>query len=197
MLKRIFDFWVSLFLLLLISPALILIVIAIAIFLGRPVLFNQTRSGELGKPFTIVKFRSMTDQRDQQGNLEPDELRLTKFGQLLRKASLDEVPELWNVIKGEMSLVGPRPLLMEYIPLYTEAQSHRLTIKPGITGWAQVNGRNALGWEEKFKLDLWYVNNQSFWLDMKILLLTLKQVIARDGISADNDATMPRFKGSR
>ena len=161
-----------------------------------PVLFTQTRPGLYGKPFRMIKFRSMTDARDANRELLPDAIRLTAFGKFLRASSLDELPGLWNVLKGDMSLVGPRPLLMEYLPLYTPEQARRHQARPGITGWAQINGRNAISWEEKFKLDVWYVDNQSFWLDLKILLLTIKKVFVREGISATGEATMPKFTGS-
>ncbi|WP_461393249.1 sugar transferase [Deferrisoma sp.] len=164
--------------------------------LGTPVFFRQVRPGMHGRPFVMYKFRTMTDARGPDGELLPDAERLTPFGRWLRSTSLDELPELFNVLKGEMSLVGPRPLLMEYLPLYTPEQARRHEVKPGITGWAQVNGRNALTWEEKFRLDVWYVDNQSLWLDLKILLLTLKKVLLREGISAAGEATMPRFTGT-
>ena len=164
--------------------------------LGAPILFRQIRPGKNTKPFEMIKFRTMTDERDSNGELLPDSVRLTKFGQFLRSSSLDELPELWNVLKGEMSLVGPRPLLMEYIPLYSPEQTRRHAMRPGVSGWAQVNGRNAISWEEKFKLDVWYVDNRSFWLDIKVIWLTLKKVIVRDGISADGEATMSKFTGT-
>ena len=164
--------------------------------LGAPVMFRQTRPGLDGEPFQMVKFRTMTDERAPDGALLPDAQRLTSFGSFLRASSLDELPELWNVLKGDMSLVGPRPLLVEYLPLYTPEQARRHEVRPGITGWAQVNGRNALSWEEKFALDVWYVDNQSLWLDIKILWLTVKKVLIREGISAPGDATMPVFRGS-
>jgi len=165
--------------------------------LGAPVLFRQTRTGLQGKPFEMLKFRSMQEVCDVDGNLLPDSERMTEFGRWLRSTSLDELPELWNVINGEMSLVWPRPLLMEYLPLYSPEQARRHEVRPGITGWAQVNGRNAISWEEKFKYDVWYVENQSFWLDMKIIWMTIKKVIAREGISADGHATMPKFTSSQ
>ncbi|SDL67284.1 sugar transferase [Modicisalibacter muralis] len=164
--------------------------------MGAPVLFRQQRPGRDGKPFYMVKFRTMKDSIDADGNSLPDSERLTAFGQFLRSSSLDELPELWNVLKGDMSLVGPRPLLMEYLPLYSKEQYRRHEVRPGVTGWAQINGRNALSWEDKFKLDVWYVENQSFYLDIKILLLTVKKVLVRDGISAEGQATMERFRGS-
>jgi len=165
--------------------------------LGAPVLFKQVRPGLGGKPFTMMKFRSMTDERDEHGNLLPDGVRLTKFGRFLRSTSLDELPGLWCVLKGDMSLVGPRPLLMEYLPLYSAEQARRHEARPGITGWAQVNGRNAISWEQKFEYDVWYVDNQSLWLDIKIIFLTLKKVFVRDGISAQGEATMPAFRGTQ
>lgn len=165
--------------------------------LGSPVLFAQERPGLHGQSFKMVKFRTMTDKRDADGHLLPDEERLTAFGRWLRSTSLDELPELLNVFKGEMSLVGPRPLLVEYLPLYSPEQARRHDVRPGITGWAQVNGRNAISWEDKFKLDVWYVENQSLWLDIKILWLTVKKVLVREGISAAGDATMPKFTGSK
>jgi lipopolysaccharide/colanic/teichoic acid biosynthesis glycosyltransferase len=182
----------------LMSLALPLLVLAALIRrkLGSPVLFRQVRPGLHGQPFLMVKFRTMTDARDARGALLPDAQRLTPFGRFFRSSSLDELPELWNVLKGDMSLVGPRPLLMEYLPFYTPEQARRQEVRPGITGWAQVNGRNALSWEEKFKLDVWYVDNHSFWLDLKILWRTVKKVLVRDGISAEGEATMPRFIGS-
>jgi lipopolysaccharide/colanic/teichoic acid biosynthesis glycosyltransferase len=164
--------------------------------LGAPVLFRQVRPGLHGRTFEMVKFRTMTDVCDADGQLLPDAERLTPFGRFLRASSLDELPELWNVLKGDMSLVGPRPLLMEYLPLYTPVQRRRHNVRPGITGWAQVNGRNTLSWEEKFKLDVWYVDNRTLWLDIKILWLTVRKVLVRDGISAAGEATMPRFTGS-
>ena len=155
----------------------------------------KRQPGLYAKPFEMIKFRTMTDERDSDGKLLPDSVRLTHFGKFLRSTSLDELPELWNVVKGEMSLVGPRPLLMQYLPLYSKEQARRHEVRPGITGWAQVNGRNAISWEEKFKLDVWYVDNQNFWLDIKILCLTIKKVFIRDGISSDSHATMEPFKG--
>lgn len=156
----------------------------------------QVRPGKNGKPFRMVKFRTMTCKRDTEGELLPDDQRLTRFGQFLRSTSLDELPELWNVLKGEMSLVGPRPLLMEYLPLYSESQAKRHLVRPGVTGWAQINGRNALSWDEKFELDVWYVENRTIWLDIKILFLTVWKVFRRDDISHGEEATMPRFEGS-
>ncbi|UPF06609.1 sugar transferase [Pseudomonas mosselii] len=174
-----------------------LVAIFVALKLGRPVIFKQQRPGLNGKPFNMYKFRSMSDARDETGRLLGDEYRLTSFGRLLRSTSLDELPGLWSVIKGDMSLVGPRPLLMEYLPLYSAEQRRRHEVRPGLTGWAQINGRNALSWEERFRLDVWYVNNRSFWLDLKILFLTVKKVVKKDGISAEGEATMSKFTGNR
>lgn len=196
MLKRVFDLFSSFFALILLAPVLLLVALQIRRKLGSPVLFHQTRPGLFGRPFNMIKFRTMRDAVDAQGNPLPDSERMTPFGQFLRSASLDELPELWNVLKGEMSLVGPRPLLMEYLPLYSPEQARRHEVRPGVTGWAQVNGRNALSWDEKFKLDVWYVDQQSFWLDLKIILMTIKKVFFREGISAVGEATMPRFTGS-
>lgn len=196
MLKRTVDVFFSLLALICSGPVLLLLIVTIRIWLGSPVFFTQTRPGADGKPFHMFKFRTMTNARDADGQLKPDTERLTRLGCFLRATSLDELPELWNVIKGDMSLVGPRPLLMEYLPLYTPEQARRHEVRPGITGWAQVNGRNAISWDEKFALDVWYVDNQSFWLDVKILWLTVWRVLKRDGISADGEATMPRFAGS-
>lgn len=165
--------------------------------MGSPVFFCQTRPGLDGHPFTMIKFRTMKDALDAEGNPLPDSERLTAFGQFLRSSSLDELPELWNVLKGDMSLVGPRPLLMEYLPLYSPEQYRRHEVQPGVTGWAQINGRNTLSWEDKFALDVWYVDNRSLWLDIKILFLTVKKVVVRDGISADGEATMPKFTGKK
>lgn len=176
-------------------PLLVVVACFVRLKLGSPVFFRQVRPGKDGRPFTMLKFRSMTDARDQEGNLLPDADRLPAFGRFLRATSLDELPELWNVVKGDMSLVGPRPLLMDYLPLYTARQARRHDVKPGITGWAQVNGRNALSWDEKFELDVWYVENRSVLLDMKIILLTLAKVVKREGITADGSATMERFRG--
>lgn len=195
--KRVFDIAVcSVALLILLLPLLILAWL-ISRNLGGPIFFRQIRPGLHGSPFEIVKFRTMTSERGPDEQLLPDSGRLTPFGKFLRTTSLDELPELWNVLRGDMSLVGPRPLLMEYLPLYTPKQARRHAVRPGITGWAQVNGRNAISWEDKFKLDVWYVENQSLWLDLKILWLTVKKVLLRDGISAEGEATMPKFRGSR
>lgn len=194
--KRCFDCFVALCLVLLLMIPLLVLAVVVRIKLGSPVLFSQIRPGMYGQPFKMVKFRTMTDERNAAGELLPDAARLTHFGRFLRSTSLDELPELLNVLKGEMSLVGPRPLLVEYLPLYSETQRRRHEVRPGITGWAQVNGRNALGWDEKFKLDVWYVDHQSFCLDMKILMLTVKKVFVREGINATGEATMPKFKGA-
>jgi sugar transferase EpsL len=194
--KRFLDMVLSGVSLVLLSPILLVLAIMIRIKLGSPVLFAQTRPGLHGKPFRMFKFRTMTDARDPAGNLLPDADRLPRFGRVLRSTSLDELPELWNVLKGEMSLVGPRPLLMEYLPLYSARQARRHDVRPGITGWAQVNGRNAISWREKFELDVWYVENQSLALDAKIIFLTLAKVIRRDGVTADNSATAERFEGN-
>ena len=196
MIKRFLDFVVAGFAMLGLALPTVLLAWLVRRKLGSPVLFTQVRPGLHGKPFKMVKFRSMTDERGVDGELLSDEQRLTSFGKWLRATSLDELPELWNVLKGEMSLVGPRPLLLEYLPLYSSEQTRRHEVRPGITGWAQVNGRNAISWEDKFKLDIWYVNNQSLWLDIRILWLTVKKVLVREGISAPSDATMPRFMGS-
>jgi lipopolysaccharide/colanic/teichoic acid biosynthesis glycosyltransferase len=197
MVKRSFDIVASFFGLVLLSPVIAIVAWKISRKLGNPVLFKQDRPGLHGKVFSMVKFRSMRDAVDSSGNTLPDSERLTPFGEKLRSTSLDELSGLWNVLKGDMSLVGPRPLLVEYLPLYNEEQSKRHNVKPGITGWAQVNGRNAISWEEKFKLDVWYVENQSLFLDIKILLLTVKKVFIRDGISADGEVTMSKFTGSK
>lgn len=196
MVKRVFDAMAALVALCLLSPVLVLVAWQIRRKLGSPVLFQQVRPGRYGRPFKMVKFRTMRDAIDADGNPLPDAERLTPFGSRLRSTSLDELPELWNVLKGEMSLVGPRPLLMEYLPLYTGEQARRHEARPGVTGWAQINGRNAISWEDKFKLDVWYVDNQSFWLDMKILLLTVKKVFVREGISGVGEVTMSKFAGS-
>lgn len=194
--KRLFDLLLSASGLLTLSIPLLILMWQVRRKLGSPVFFTQVRPGLNGKPFRMVKFRTMTDERGHDGELLPDAQRLTPFGRFLRASSLDELPELWNVLKGEMSLVGPRPLLMEYLPLYTPEQARRHEVRPGITGWAQVNGRNAISWEDKFALDVWYVDNRSMWLDTKILWLTVRKVLVRDGINAAGEATMPRFTGS-
>ncbi len=195
--KRIFDLFAAFSLLLIFAIPLGILFIMVGLSLGRPIFFKQIRPGLNGKPFQMIKIRTMINLHDQYGNLLSDADRLTKFGRFLRATSIDELPELWNVFRGDMSLVGPRPLLMEYLPLYSDEQARRHKVRPGITGWAQVNGRNAIGWEEKFKLDVWYVDHQSFWLDLKILWLTALKVTKRDGISPQGEATMASFKGSR
>lgn len=177
-------------------PSFILVAILVYVNIGRPVFFVQERPGRGGKPFGMWKFRTMSDHRDDEGNLLPDDQRLTRFGRMLRATSLDELPELWNVLKGDMSLVGPRPLLMEYLELYSPEQARRHEVRPGITGWAQVNGRNAISWEDKFRLDVWYVDNADVWLDLRILFLTIRKVLLREGISAEGHATMSRFEGT-
>ena len=197
MLKRLFDIVVAGIGLLVLSPILILLAILIKIKLGGPVLFTQIRPGLNGKPFKIFKFRTMLDLADAEDKPLQDEARLPPFGKMLRATSLDEQPELWNVLIGDMSLVGPRPLLKEYLPLYSEEQNRRHEVRPGITGWAQVNGRNAISWEEKFKLDVWYVDNQSFWLDIGIILKTVKKVVVCEGINAEGEVTMSRFSGNQ
>jgi lipopolysaccharide/colanic/teichoic acid biosynthesis glycosyltransferase len=194
--KRVFDLLASVIGLLILAVPLALLAWQVRRTMGSPVLFTQVRPGLHGLPFRMVKFRTMTDARDASGALLPDAQRLTPFGRFLRASSLDELPELWNVLKGEMSLVGPRPLLMEYLPLFTPEQARRHEVRPGITGWAQVNGRNAISWADKFALDVWYVDRRSLWLDVKILWLTVRKVLMRDGISAPNDATMPKFEGT-
>lgn len=195
--KRLLDIVVSASMLLLLGPLILVLALLIRVKLGGPVLFRQIRPGLHARPFEMIKFRSMRDATDTAGNPLPDDQRLTRFGRLLRAASVDELPEFWNVLKGEMSLVGPRPLLMEYLPLYDSMQRRRHEVRPGITGWAQINGRNAISWVEKFRLDVWYVDHRSFWLDMKILALTLKKVLIRDGISAEGQATMHKFEGTK
>lgn len=195
--KRIFDFIVALCALVALLPVVIFVALLIRIKLGSPILFTQERPGLNGKIFKMMKFRTMLDGKDKEGNLLPDDQRMTKFGAFLRSTSLDELPGLFNVLKGDMSLVGPRPLLVQYLPLYNKEQSRRHNVRPGITGWAQVNGRNAISWDEKFELDVWYVDNQSFLLDLKILFLTVKKVFVREGISADGHVTIEPFKGSK
>jgi lipopolysaccharide/colanic/teichoic acid biosynthesis glycosyltransferase len=195
--KRLFDFLVASLALLLLALPLLILAWIIRFKLGNPVLFLQVRPGLQGRPFTMVKFRTMTDERGPTGSLLPDAQRLTPFGCFLRASSLDELPELWNVLRGEMSLVGPRPLLMEYMSLYTPEQARRHEVRPGITGWAQVNGRNAICWADKFTLDVWYVDHRSLWLDMQILWRTVLKVLLRDGISSAGEATMPKFTGSK
>lgn len=197
MLKRLIDITGATLGLALLSPIFIFLIWRIGKSMGKPVLFEQVRPGLHAKPFKMIKFRSMRDAVDVAGNQLPDSERITPLGQKLRSSSLDELPELWNVLKGEMSLVGPRPLLMEYVPLYTPRQAKRMDVRPGITGWAQVNGRNTISWEEKFELDVWYVENRSLWLDLQILWKTVMKVVKKDGISADGEATMTKFTGSQ
>lgn len=195
--KRLLDIIIASIALILLSPLYAIVAYKVKKNLGSPVLFRQVRPGLYGKPFEMIKFRTMKDAVDEQGNPLPDSERLTPFGQMLRSTSLDEMPELWNVIKGDMSIVGPRPLLMEYLPLYSPEQAKRHNVRPGMTGHAQVNGRNAIGWEEKFKLDTWYVENQSIWLDFKIMFKTVHKVLAKDDISAKGEATMTKFTGTK
>ena len=194
--KRLFDLVFSLVLAILLLPLLAPLAVLVYLNLGSPVLFRQQRPGLLGKPFTFYKFRTMNNRTDKNGRLLPDQDRLTGFGSFLRRTSLDELPQLFNVIRGEMSLVGPRPLLMEYLDLYTDEQKRRHEVRPGITGWAQVNGRNAITWEEKFRLDLWYVDNRSFLLDLRIILLTVVRIIRKEGINQAGMATAEKFRGS-
>lgn len=195
--KRVFDLVGASILLLLLAPFALAVAMLIRLTMGSPIIFRQVRAGLYGRPFVMYKFRTMLDLRDDQGNLLPDEQRITWVGRQIRRLSLDEIPELWNVLKGDMSLVGPRPLLMDYIPLYTAEQSRRHEVKPGITGWALVHGRNMLDWEERFRLDVWYVDNQNIWLDLKILALTIWMVLKREGVSFPGHETMPRFAGER
>ncbi len=194
--KRLFDITAAATGLVVLSPLFLLLAYLIRKNLGAPVFFTQERPGKDGKPFKMVKFRSMRDAVDRQGKPLPDSERLTPFGRKLRATSLDELPELWNVLKGDMSLIGPRPLLMSYLPLYDDFQKRRHEMKPGISGWAQVNGRNAISWDEKFAYDVWYIDHYSFWLDMKILYLTVKKVFIKEGINAEDDIPMPPFTGS-
>jgi sugar transferase EpsL len=194
--KRTVDFLLAGIVLILVSPILAAVALAVRVRLGSPVVFRQKRPGRDGKPFDMIKFRSMTDARNADGKLLPDADRLTAFGQWLRRTSLDELPELWCVLRGDMSMVGPRPLLMEYLPLYSAEQARRHALRPGITGWAQVNGRNAISWEEKFELDIWYVEHQSLRLDLRILLMTLGALLRRSDVSAPGSVTMPKFTGS-
>ncbi len=194
--KRLFDILLATIILVLASPLFLFGVLVVRFAMGRPIYFRQHRPGYKGEPFVLYKFRTMREARDASGRALPDAERLTRWGLLLRRTSIDELPQLINVLKGDMSMVGPRPLLMEYLPLYSSDQMRRHDVRPGITGWAQVNGRNALRWEERFRLDVWYVEHCSFWLDIKILALTAKKVIVREGISAAGEATMPTFTGS-
>jgi lipopolysaccharide/colanic/teichoic acid biosynthesis glycosyltransferase len=195
--KRLFDLLASSFALLVLMPVIVVLALLVRIKLGSPIFFKQARPGLNGEIFYLFKFRSMTSACDPSGDLLSDAERLTSFGKWLRASSLDELPTLWNIVKGDMSVVGPRPLLVEYLPLYTAHQARRHDVKPGLTGWAQANGRNALRWEEKFNLDIWYVDHASFWLDLKIIGLTLIKVIRKEGISAAGDATMPKFTGPK
>lgn len=195
--KRLFDLIAACCILLALALPLLGLIVLVRFFLGKPVFFRQIRPGLHGKPFLMIKLRTMRDAVGPDGQPLPDAERMTPLGKFLRSSSLDELPELWNVINGDMSLVGPRPLLMEYLPLYSPEQARRHEVRPGLTGWAQVNGRNALSWEEKFRLDVWYVENQSFWLDLKILAMTVKKVLLREGINAGGEATMPKFTGTR
>lgn len=195
--KRIFDILASFSGLVVLSPLYLILWLLIRAKLGTPVLFRQKRPGRKGEIFELIKYRSMSDARDEEGNLLPDGERLGDFGKMLRSTSLDEAPELWNVLRGDMSLVGPRPLLVEYLPLYNETQARRHEVRPGLTGWAQVNGRNATSWEERFEMDVWYVDNRSFWLDLKIIWLTIATVLRRDGVEADGHVTMPKFEGTK
>lgn len=197
MIKRLFDLFASLSLLAFIWPLLILLALLVRVNLGSPILFSQARPGRDRDIFNIYKFRSMTGATNEHGQLQPDNVRLTRFGAFLRNSSLDELPGLFSVIKGDMSLVGPRPLLVEYLPLYNNQQARRHEVRPGITGWAQVNGRNALTWEQKFEFDVWYVDNQSLWLDIKILFMTVFKVLKRSDISHAGEATMSKFMGSK
>lgn len=197
MLKRLLDIIIASIALILLSPLYLYVAYKVRKNLGSPVIFRQVRPGLHGRPFEMIKFRTMTDERDAEGNLLPNEQRLPKFGKMLRATSLDEMPELWNVIKGDMSIVGPRPLLMEYLPLYNEEQAKRHNVRPGMTGHAQVNGRNAISWEKKFELDVWYVENQSLWLDFKIMFQTVKKVLVKEGINQSEEVTMTKFTGNK
>lgn len=194
--KRFFDIILSLFALILLSPVMLIVAILVRTKLGSPVIFCQERPGKNERIFKLYKFRSMTDKRDEKGELLPDEVRLTKFGKLLRSTSLDELPELWNILRGDMSIVGPRPLLVKYLPLYNEVQKHRHDVRPGLTGWAQVHGRNTISWEEKFEYDVWYVEHLSFAIDVKTVFLTVKRVFRREGITSETAATIEEFKKS-
>ena len=197
MIKRILDIIIASIALILLSPLYFYVAYKVRKNLGSPVIFRQVRPGLHGKPFEMIKFRTMTDERDAEGNLLPNEQRLPKFGKMLRATSLDEMPELWNVIKGDMSIVGPRPLLMDYLPLYNAEQAKRHNVRPGMTGYAQVNGRNSISWEEKFELDTWYVENRSIWLDFKIMFQTVKKVLVKEGINHSEEVTMTRFMGNK
>ena len=195
--KRLLDFTLSFLALIVLSPVLLVTAVLARIKLGSPIIFHQERPGKSEKIFRLYKFRSMTDECDENGDLLPDDQRLTRFGQILRSTSLDELPELWNILRGDMSIVGPRPLLVKYLPLYNEEQRHRHDVRPGLTGWAQANGRNAISWEEKFKLDVWYVQHISFWVDVKVIFMTVKKVFCRDGISSETSVTMEEFSGTK
>lgn len=195
--KRLLDFTLSFLALIILSPVLLVTAVLVRIKLGSPIIFHQERPGKSEKIFRLYKFRSMTDECDENGNLLPDNERLTCFGKILRSTSLDELPELWNILRGDMSIVGPRPLLVKYLPLYNEEQRHRHDVRPGLTGWAQANGRNAISWEEKFKLDVWYVQHISFWVDVKVIFMTVKKVFCRDGISSETSVTMEEFSGTK
>ena len=197
MLKRLLDIIIASIALILLSPLYLYVAYKVRKNLGSPIIFRQVRPGLHGRPFEMIKFRTMTDERDAEGNLLPNEQRLPKFGKMLRATSLDEMPELWNVIKGDMSIVGPRPLLMDYLPLYNEEQAKRHKVRPGMTGYAQVNGRNSISWEKKFELDTWYVENQSIWLDFKIMFQTVKKVLVKEGINQSEEVTMTRFMGNK
>ena len=195
--KRLLDFTLSFLALIVLSPVLLVTAVLVRIKLGSPIIFRQERPGKFEKIFRLYKFRSMTDECDENGNLLPDDQRLTRFGQILRSTSLDELPELLNILRGDMSIVGPRPLLVKYLPLYNEEQKHRHDVRPGLTGWAQANGRNAISWEEKFKLDVWYVQHISFCVDVKVIFMTVKKVFCRDGISSETSVTMEEFSGTK
>ena len=195
--KRLLDFTLSFLALIILSPVLLVTAVLVRIKLGSPIIFHQERPGKSEKIFRLYKFRSMTDECDENGNLLPDNERLTRFGRILRSTSLDELPELLNILRGDMSIVGPRPLLVKYLPLYNEEQKHRHDVRPGLTGWAQANGRNAISWEEKFKLDVWYVQHISFWVDVKAIFMTVKKVFCRDGISSETSVTMEEFSGTK
>ena len=197
MLKRLFDILAASFGLLLLSPVILIVAWQVRRKLGSPVFFRQTRPGLHGKPFEMVKFRTMRDAFDENGKPLPDSERITPFGRFLRSTSLDELPELWNVLKGDMSVVGPRPLRMDYLPLYNKHQARRHDVRPGVTGWAQINGRNSISWEEKFDLDIWYVDNISIMLDLKIVFLTIHKVLKRDGVNSSAEVTMPKFTGAK
>jgi len=195
--KRIFDFTIALIALIILSPILLLTAILVRVFIGTPILFKQQRPGYMGRPFFVYKFRSMTNRLTPNGSLLPDAERLTRFGSFLRSLSLDELPELFNILRGDMSFVGPRPLLMEYLPLYSPRQMRRHDVVPGLTGWAQVNGRNAIDWPTRFNMDIWYVDNWSFWLDIKIIFMTVWKVISREGVNQDGQSTVEYFKGEQ